>query len=286
MLNLDIAVSSFWQLARHWKSGETAKLELECEGGNLNLQLSTRLGHPDNVHFPAPNPAPAQTSCKNKSPSQLRRQKRRKEEALNKADKAIPLKEATSTHSEKEHVQTPPAKAVTILEENIVKKPAEKSPEESLSFKCEHCDHVVGCEAKLRKHMNTEHKEQTFIAFQCDQCGYVGASEKGLKQHKRMSHRISQVDGNSSEPDENSGPEVAKNKHTLDLIFDSPPKSVYHSGAGVGKYHAKGTYSDGKTDQIEEALCYMFESGDIISINSRITAEPVGVSPRRSGTKI
>ena len=204
MLNLDIAVSSFWQLARHWKSGETAKLELECEGGNLNLQLSTRLGHPDNVQFPAPNPAPAQTSCKNKSPSQLRRQKRRKEEALNKADKAIPLKEATSTHSEKEHVQTPPAKAVTILEENIVKKPAEKSPEESLSFKCEHCDHVVGCEAKLRKHMNTEHKEQTFIAFQCDQCGYVGASEKGLKQHKIMSHRISQVDGNSSEPDENS----------------------------------------------------------------------------------
>ena len=67
MLNLDIAVSSFWQLARHWKSGESAKLELECEGGNLNIQLSARLGHPDSVLSPAPSPASTQSSCKGKS---------------------------------------------------------------------------------------------------------------------------------------------------------------------------------------------------------------------------
>ena len=56
MLNLEVAVSSFWQLARHWKSGEKAKLELACEGGNLHLQLSAMLGHPDHIHFPAPSP--------------------------------------------------------------------------------------------------------------------------------------------------------------------------------------------------------------------------------------
>ena len=36
MSNLDVAVSSFWQLARHWKSGDKAKLELACEGGSLH----------------------------------------------------------------------------------------------------------------------------------------------------------------------------------------------------------------------------------------------------------
>ena len=45
--NLDIAVSSFWQLARHWNQGEKAKLESSCENGNLHMQLSAVLGHPD-----------------------------------------------------------------------------------------------------------------------------------------------------------------------------------------------------------------------------------------------
>ena len=39
MSNLDVALSSFWQLARHWQSGKKAKLELTCEDGSLNLQL-------------------------------------------------------------------------------------------------------------------------------------------------------------------------------------------------------------------------------------------------------
>ena len=59
MLNLDVAVASFWQLARHWKSGHTSKLELACEGGNLQIQLSATLGHPDHVHFHAPNHSPS-----------------------------------------------------------------------------------------------------------------------------------------------------------------------------------------------------------------------------------
>ena len=123
MLNLDIAVSSFWQLARHWKSGESAKLELECEGGNLNIQLSARLGHPDSVHFPTPSPASTQSSCKRKSPSKLRRQKRRREEALHEAEKANPMEENVSNQSDKS-VDTPPEEAVPIPEEQLVLKPA------------------------------------------------------------------------------------------------------------------------------------------------------------------
>ena len=54
MTNLDVAVGSFWQLARHWKKGGKAKLELSCEDGNLHIQLSAVLGHPDQPHFPHP----------------------------------------------------------------------------------------------------------------------------------------------------------------------------------------------------------------------------------------
>ena len=55
------------------------------------------------------------------------------------------------------------------------------------------------------------HTIPTLVSFQCDQCSFVGTSDTGLKQHTRMSHRISQVDGNSSEPDDNSLPEVVRN---------------------------------------------------------------------------
>ena len=114
MLNLDVAVASFWQLASHWKSGHTSKLELACEGGNIQIQLSATLGLPDHVHFPAPDsslatqpPPPPASSFKKKSPSQLRRQVRRREEALAKADKATPNKKFISKPSEKEVFDTP-----------------------------------------------------------------------------------------------------------------------------------------------------------------------------------
>ena len=88
MLNLEIALESFWQLARHWKMGDTAKLELSCEGGNLQMNFSAKLGHPDLQHFtqeklsPSTSPPP---SCKRKTPSQLRRQDRRRRAAIDKA---------------------------------------------------------------------------------------------------------------------------------------------------------------------------------------------------------
>ena len=93
MSNVDVAVTSFWQLARHWKQGEKAKLELSYEDGNLHMHLSAVLGHPYQPHFPHPPPpdhapSPPLATVKKKSPSQLRRQERRKCEANVKDDKA------------------------------------------------------------------------------------------------------------------------------------------------------------------------------------------------------
>ena len=56
MSNLDVAAASFWQLARHWKKGDKAELELSCEGENLHMQPSAVLDHPDQPHFPTLKP--------------------------------------------------------------------------------------------------------------------------------------------------------------------------------------------------------------------------------------
>ena len=73
MSNLDVAIASFWQLARHWQHGEAVKLEMFSEAGSLNIQLNAKLGHPDHLHFHHLSAPPS----KRKSPSQLRRQERR-----------------------------------------------------------------------------------------------------------------------------------------------------------------------------------------------------------------
>ena len=102
MSNLDVAVSSFWQLARHWKQGEKASLQLSCEDGTLHIQLSADLGHPEEPHFPQ-SPQTPQTlhpSCKRKSPSQLRRQERRKSEAISKAANKMPFEAADNSVKE------------------------------------------------------------------------------------------------------------------------------------------------------------------------------------------
>ena len=161
MLNLEVALSSFWQLARHWKQGESAKLELSCEDGNLSMQLSARLGHPDKPHFPDPLPPP-QPSPKKKSPSQLRRQERRREEPQSKAAEALPdpepLVKSVPQQNNSEKVDA------TLHAETVFTEAAGKSASPGIQFKC-------------------------------DQCSYESASDKGVRQHIRMKHRISQLDG-------------------------------------------------------------------------------------------
>ena len=167
MSNLDVAVSSFWQLARHWKQGEKAKLEPACEGGSLHMQLSAVLGHPDHPHFPHPPPPPPPPAPsppilkKKKSPSQLRRQEQRQQEARTKADEAEPKRHNNDRTEKNLH------NGVTI----------DKLAEV-----------IVEAEAEIPS-------EPPFLLFNCEQCEYTNASEKGINQHKRMKHWISQLDG-------------------------------------------------------------------------------------------
>ena len=144
MSNLDVAVSSFWQLARHWKQGNKAKLELSCGNRNLHMQLSAVLGHPDQPQFPhPPRPAhyPFPPTVKKKSPSQLRRQKRRQRETEAKAYEPAPnikiiledIFNDMSTSKENEIVNE------SIVEDPAVK-PVQNNAEESLPiFKCRQC---------------------------------------------------------------------------------------------------------------------------------------------------
>ena len=107
MFNIEVSVSSFWQLARHWKQGNKAKLELSCKDGSLHMQLSAVLGHLDHPHFPhhpPPQPPPPISSPlilkKNKSPSKLRRLEGGRHEVLARAEEAAPkinVKNAAST---------------------------------------------------------------------------------------------------------------------------------------------------------------------------------------------
>ena len=49
-------------------------LELSCEAGDIKMTMASKLGHPDKLHFPPP----PDSFIKNKSPSMIRRQERRK----------------------------------------------------------------------------------------------------------------------------------------------------------------------------------------------------------------
>ena len=127
MLNIDVALNSFWQFARHWKNCDTAKLELSCEAGNFKMTMTSKLGHPDKLHFPPP-PDPF---IKNKSPSMIRRQERQKNEALNKNEDI----------------------------EDVNHKEAENVSDTSIQFKCNMCDYRNVSEKGLKQHSRMKHKD-------------------------------------------------------------------------------------------------------------------------------
>ena len=154
MSNLDVAVSSFWQLARHWKSGGKAKLELACEDGSLQMHLSAVLGHPHQPQFPhPPHPPPFHPiPKKNKALSQLRLQERRRKEALAKATKA-------------------PTNINIIVEEHKNKLPCDVSTENML--------HVNEAEIIIEEEVEKT-AEPLGLLFKCDQCDYTNATERAL----------------------------------------------------------------------------------------------------------
>ena len=148
MTNLDMAVKSFWQLARHWNQGAKDKLEVSCDDGNLHMYLSTVLGHPDQPHFPHPPPhhQPLHSfppEKKRKSPSQLRRQERRKQEALGRAEEAASQEEYERYLTE----SVPTENLVKVEAENPTENTVENVDKDTgLNFKCEKFDYTNATE--------------------------------------------------------------------------------------------------------------------------------------------
>ena len=81
---LDFALASFWEFARIWKAGRSCKLVLSCENGHGEVQVVAGLGAAEEPHFPPIQQA--QIYRRKKTPSQLRRETRRREERV--AEKA------------------------------------------------------------------------------------------------------------------------------------------------------------------------------------------------------
>ena len=52
-----LSLTSFCQLACHWKQGSKTKLEWPSEDGNLHQHLFATHGPPDQPHFPDPSHA-------------------------------------------------------------------------------------------------------------------------------------------------------------------------------------------------------------------------------------
>ena len=215
MSNLDVAVSSFWQLARHWNQGQKAKLELSCEGGSLHMQLSAVLGHPEQPHFPHPPPAhppppvhpstpPVQPKQKKKSPSKMRRQERRHLEASKSKENNMILREA----SEKD---TPNSKT-SDEEDSLNVKTSEKT-------------------APIKSYFN------------CDQCTFKGVSKNEVKQHTLVKHKIPQLDGQGGLEDQDRDCEwslcplcydednyfASENGLGTHLMNNHEPDDVFHS---------------------------------------------------------
>ena len=78
---LDFALASFWEFARIWRSGRKCKLELHCDEGQCEVRLVAGLGAAEEPHFPSN--FQADNFKRKKTPSQLRREQRRRLERRN-----------------------------------------------------------------------------------------------------------------------------------------------------------------------------------------------------------
>jgi DNA-directed RNA polymerase subunit RPC12/RpoP len=168
-------------------------------------------------------------------------------------------------------------------------------------FKCAHCDNTFMSEIDLKIHMECSHKqEDPMLSYKCDQCENTFKSETDLKYHTETKNMkedyletIEQFDGSSdmksADQEETHGSfkcnkceKYLEDKQMLDLLYDTPPQSVYHPVAGVAKYYGKGTYTENPTDKTEETHVYQFKTGDLIGVKSSLTAKPVSFTSSRS----
>ena len=121
----------------------------------------------------------------------------------------------------------------------------------------------------------------------CNQCDNRFKSENDLQIHKENIHEeiklpenTEQLDGQTELEDSEisiEGKVNSKETQTdvvlnvdkdgvlvepfLDLLYDSPPATVYHPGRGFGKYHSTEDCKDNR-----KAHCYRFENGDLCEV--------------------
>ena len=283
MSNLDVAVASFWQLARHWKKGDQAKLELSCEGESLHIKLSAVLGHPDHPHFP--DPTNVSPTHKKKSPSQLRRHERRRQEAILKAAKDKVLEE-DSPEEAKKHSEHE-------VEVNSI------SSKETI-FKCKHCEVNFKTDKGLKIHVGKAHKsvllptpEKERSDFTMEEPPLALTPDKVARGEEEVEDtpviledcELKEIKSSSKVQDievEETVKGIVQETQTdvflkvddknyptgpsLDLLYDEPPPSVYHPTWGVGKYHATEVYTHWRTKEPGKTYCYRFEDGSLADI--------------------
>ena len=100
---LDFALANFWEFAKIWRNGRKAKLILSCNEGHGQVQLVADLGAADEPHF-----VRQQVFTKKKTPSQIRREERRRqdrqaEKASELAGNALRAEQAEQTDEAKEN---------------------------------------------------------------------------------------------------------------------------------------------------------------------------------------
>ena len=175
MSNLDVAVATFWQLARHWKNGDKAKLELlSCEGESLYIQLSARLGPPEQQHFP--DPPQIIPSVKKKSPSQLRRQERRRQETLSKANLA---KSKESDQDASKHITVVEEAEKSKENSDMNKKKSSKKDVSEKVTISEEASNPKACvvEPAIKPSEKETEVPSSSIIFECDQCNFTSSSK-------------------------------------------------------------------------------------------------------------
>ena len=178
MLNIDVALSTFWQFARCWKNGETSKFELSCKNGSLEIHMSAKLGHPDQLHFPPPHPPPPppptpapHVSLKRKSPSQQRRHERRQHEMTEEANHE---EEFPNTFGSIEIVSTSADVA-------------------TFDFKCDQCNNNFSNEEALNTHVINNHNateikntSDNVRLFNCETCDFESVDIAEIEAHIKI----------------------------------------------------------------------------------------------------
>ena len=100
---VDFALATFWEFVKIWRTKASSKLLLSCEGGCAHVELVANLGQPDGQHVQGP---PQSLLGRWKSPAQLRRSERRRQEFLKKKNEASDKDAFGALETDKKEVDT------------------------------------------------------------------------------------------------------------------------------------------------------------------------------------